>query len=137
MPHTPDQQAEWRKTEKVYTPRIKRITEKALKVHSVTLAYDYTEVEFEYEEKHKRQDVYLHPDFTPFAYRIRLDGKEYHQLYVSGDLTERRSVKPGDRLHYRIRFQPPPAHPGTFDIIEGIHGGWDVFGVTLIPRTDE
>lgn len=115
-------------------PDIERKGENDIYIKTVTTTDHYTQITFVYiNSKSEGHYILLNLPGHKDAYYIKANGQTYKLLSTqnignSNGITE---AMPGKIVEFSARFERLPSYTTSFDLIEGISGTWDFYGVQL------
>ena len=123
-------------TQSANNPVVERKSVSNINIKSVVTNSYTTTIHFVYTNtENKGRYILLHPPGHPDAYYLIANGKKYRLVGTQNIATVDRitSVMPGKKIEFSASFEKLPGNVSKFDLIEGIKGDWDFYGV----RVDE
>ena len=118
----------------VYYPDIERKGEKDVHIKTVTTTDFYTQITFIYQNtKSEGHYILLNLPEHKDAYYIKANGQIYKLLNTQniGNINGITAATPEKSVEFSARFERLPSYTTKFDLIEGISGNWDFYGVQL------
>lgn len=87
----------------------------------------------------KARYILLHPPGNSDAYFIRANGTRYELVGTQNIAAVDRItlVYPGQKHEFSAWFEKLPYYTTSFDLIEGLKGDWDFFGIHLNKKDEE
>lgn len=117
-----------------YYPNINSQSEKNLKIKKVERNSSSTIIEFEYTRTESEGIyIYLSPPNSDGAYYIQANGIKFLLLSTEG-IANKDAVTiayPNKHVVFSAIFEPLPKSITKFDLIEGISGTWNFYGVDI------
>ncbi|MFZ4546537.1 MAG: hypothetical protein ACOYN4_03845 [Bacteroidales bacterium] len=109
-------------------------TEKDVKIEMVIRDSTFTVISFEYTRTTGNRTIFLGSPNTDKAYYIKTAEKIYKLISthdISNDYFHATPVEINRPYYFSARFELIPENIKKFDLIEGVDGGWNFYGVEL------